>query len=201
MQTVYKTPPLTLSGHPAAELDVDLLVIPSFTDDDFVDEPDLDRASGGEVGRARARGEFTGKPYEMLVTALSGWKAEDVQTSAIGAVGFGASSASRRYENAKGDYVEVQITGDSEFSEVFFDGARTAAANVVGAPGEGWKVAMGTLAFERGSDRFRRLGPGQPRIDDLDALQAAPLQPWSQSGANRLDLRQLGHVLAVPVRR
>jgi len=44
----------------------------------------------------------------------------------------------------------VQITGDSEFSEVFFDGARTAAENVVGAGGEGWRVAMGTLAFERG---------------------------------------------------
>ncbi len=45
----------------------------------------------------------------------------------------------------------VQITGTSEFSEVFYNGARTAAENVVGAPGEGWKVAMGTLAFERGA--------------------------------------------------
>jgi alkylation response protein AidB-like acyl-CoA dehydrogenase len=43
-----------------------------------------------------------------------------------------------------------QITGDAEFFETFFDGARTARENVVGAPGEGWKVAMGTLAFERG---------------------------------------------------
>ena len=43
-----------------------------------------------------------------------------------------------------------QMTGSAEFNETFFADARTAAANIVGAPGEGWKVAMGTLAFERG---------------------------------------------------
>jgi alkylation response protein AidB-like acyl-CoA dehydrogenase len=45
----------------------------------------------------------------------------------------------------------VQMTGTSEFSEVFFEGARTDAAHIVGERGEGWKVAMGTLAFERGA--------------------------------------------------
>jgi alkylation response protein AidB-like acyl-CoA dehydrogenase len=53
------------------------------------------------------------------------------------------------------DGIEVrpihQITGDSEFNEVFFSGARARASDVVGEPGAGWAVAMGTLALERGA--------------------------------------------------
>jgi alkylation response protein AidB-like acyl-CoA dehydrogenase len=43
-----------------------------------------------------------------------------------------------------------QLTRTSEFNEVFFDGARTHVDNVVGEVGDGWRVALATLAFERG---------------------------------------------------
>jgi alkylation response protein AidB-like acyl-CoA dehydrogenase len=44
----------------------------------------------------------------------------------------------------------TQLTRTSEFNEVFFGGARTPADHVVGPVGDGWRVALATLAFERG---------------------------------------------------
>src|SRR5439155_711521 len=44
----------------------------------------------------------------------------------------------------------MQITGDAEFSEVFFEDVRVPAEMMVGAPGAGWQIAMGILAHERG---------------------------------------------------
>src|SRR5204862_4796860 len=41
------------------------------------------------------------------------------------------------------------MAGGQEFCEVFFDGARTAVDNVVGAVDGGWQVVMGTLGNER----------------------------------------------------
>jgi alkylation response protein AidB-like acyl-CoA dehydrogenase len=44
-----------------------------------------------------------------------------------------------------------QITGESEFNEVFFDDVEVPAENLIGAENEGWRVAGTTLANERGT--------------------------------------------------
>jgi alkylation response protein AidB-like acyl-CoA dehydrogenase len=68
-----------------------------------------------------------------------------------------------------------QLTGTSEFNEVFFDAARTDAANVVGGIGDGWRVATATLAIERGA---AMLGQQVGFRREYDALAAiAPDDP------------------------
>ena len=44
-----------------------------------------------------------------------------------------------------------QITGESEFSETFFNGALARREHMIGKIGEGWSIAMTVLAYERGS--------------------------------------------------
>jgi len=48
----------------------------------------------------------------------------------------------------------MQITGDREFNEVFFD--NTPVSETVGQPGEGWAIAIATLMYERVVLTFQR---------------------------------------------
>jgi len=63
-----------------------------------------------------------------------------------------------------------QLTGTAEFNEVFFDGARTARENVVGDVGDGWRVALATLSFERG---IAMLGHQLSFVREFDRLVSA----------------------------
>ena len=44
-----------------------------------------------------------------------------------------------------------QMNGDSHFTEVFLDDVVVPDADRIGAPGDGWRVALTCLAFERGA--------------------------------------------------
>ena len=63
-----------------------------------------------------------------------------------------------------------QINGDAEFNETFFTDARCPEDSMIGAVGDGWKIAMGLLAFERG---VSTLGQQMAFRNELDELIAA----------------------------
>jgi len=65
----------------------------------------------------------------------------------------------------------IQPDGTGEFNEVFFAGARCPKDNVVGGLNNGWKVAMTTLGFERGSSATTSYRRFERELDTI--VQAA----------------------------
>jgi alkylation response protein AidB-like acyl-CoA dehydrogenase len=107
----------------------------------------------------------------------------------------------------------TNMLGAGEFCEVFFTGARTRADLVVGAPGDGWKVAMAALGVERGTllmpqqlgfereaEEVLRLarsagGLGAAAAAGLDAAAAAGLDAAAAAGLDAAAAAGLSHRL------
>ncbi|MGB3847522.1 MAG: acyl-CoA dehydrogenase family protein [Sphingopyxis sp.] len=66
-----------------------------------------------------------------------------------------------------------KMSGQVEFAQVFYDDVRIPLANVVGGLGNGWKVAMSTLSFERGTGFIADQVKQGQEIDDLIATARA----------------------------
>jgi alkylation response protein AidB-like acyl-CoA dehydrogenase len=66
-----------------------------------------------------------------------------------------------------------QITGESEFNEIFFTDVEVPAENLLGAVDEGWTVAMTTLLHERGTLGFALTGVLEVAVRKLVALTRA----------------------------
>ena len=64
----------------------------------------------------------------------------------------------------------TMMTGGDNFNEVFFDGARTAAENIVIGPGEGWQAAMALLGLERGDEAATNPIYFKAEVDGLISL-------------------------------
>src|SRR5688572_9483614 len=89
-----------------------------------------------------------------------------------------------------------QMNGHASFNEVFFDEARVPAANVIGEVGNGWAVALATLAHERRFNPAPQRGSGAERPDrtgrchrEAAAETAEHYEPykWYPQRAGRVD--------------
>ncbi|MFD8816261.1 acyl-CoA dehydrogenase family protein [Streptomyces sp. NPDC059627] len=104
-----------------------------------------------------------------------------------------------------------QMTGTSDFNEVFFDGAHARAEHVVGGAGNGWRVAMSLLGFERGvSTLAQQIGFAQElgrvvrdavesgAVDD-PVVRERLVRQWAELRVMRWNaLRTLGNSAAEP---
>jgi alkylation response protein AidB-like acyl-CoA dehydrogenase len=72
-----------------------------------------------------------------------------------------------------------QLDGEAGFAEIFFEDARIPAANLIGAEGQGWSIAMATAGFERGlmlrsPARFQRTAQRLVELARRAASEADP---------------------------
>jgi alkylation response protein AidB-like acyl-CoA dehydrogenase len=93
--------------------------------------------------------------------------------------------------------------GENHLAEIFLDGAYVPGDRLIGAPGEGWAVAMYMLQWERGAYGWIQQGRFHNRL--ARALEAAPASPtdaaalgraYALSTALRLQTRQTVERLA-----
>ncbi len=86
----------------------------------------------------------------------------------------------------------VQITGDAEFNEVFFEDVRVPKTNIVGELNRGWQVAVTTLMFERANIGMGfQLEPVMRQLIDLSKRMSYNGSPAWNDGGVRQRLMQL----------
>ena len=85
----------------------------------------------------------------------------------------------------------VQMNGDAEFNEVFFEDVRVPKEHLVGEKNRGWMVAITTLMFERvATSSYYRVETLLPQLYDLAHRLERDGRPASENAAVRQQLAQ-----------
>ncbi len=143
-------------------------------------EPD----AGSDLGAVRTRAERSGDDW--IVTGGKVWTsfANEATMGVIlartGTRADGRAELSYLICSMDSPGVEVrplrQMTGETEFAEVFLDGVRVPAYDIIGAPGDGWNVMRTTLDNERGlAYPWKEQVVLEGMVNDL--IEAAKLRP------------------------
>jgi len=88
------------------------------------------------------------------------------------------------------------MEGSTEFAEMFLDEVRVPVANRVGAENDGWRVAMVTLSFERGTAFVSEMLQTLELCRDLAGLARHVTSGGASAWEDRGLRRELGHLAA-----
>lgn len=137
-------------------------------------------AAGSDLANVKTRAEFDESTRQWRITGQKVWTSlahesdfvfviARTDSGSIGHMGLGFFLVRLDQPGIEIRPI-VQMTGTSEFNEVFFDEAVCAEDDIVGAPGDGWKVAMGLLGFERGVSTLGQQMLFQNELDEIVAV-------------------------------
>ncbi len=134
-------------------------------------------SAGSDLANVKTKARFDDATGQWLITGQKVWTSNAHQSEycfliartdpdSVGHKGLGFFLVAMDQPGIDVRPIE-QLTGTCEFNEVFFDEAVCGAEDIVGAPGDGWKVAMGLLGFERGVSTLGQQMLFQNELDEI----------------------------------
>ena len=136
--------------------------------------------AGSDLAAIRTRAEFDDGSHQWKITGQKVWTSlahesdfvfvlARVDRDSVGHRGLGFFLVALDQPGVTIRPIN-QLTGTAEFNEVYFDEAVCAVDDIVGAPDDGWKVAMGLLGFERGVSTLGQQMLFQTELDEIIRL-------------------------------
>jgi leucyl aminopeptidase len=137
MSPTMTSPAIGCSGAPLATIDSDLLIVPWFEGEGPSAVAAVDLATGGEIARALASGEFAAHPYDLFVATVidRAWRARRIALIGAGATGGFSSDLVRKLASSAGAAVRQRraaraafvLRGDSQPSDALPEFAQAVA--------------------------------------------------------------------------
>ena len=133
--------------------------------------------AGSDLGNIKTRASFDRSSGQWLISGQKVWTSlaheadwcfvlARTETGSVGHRGLSFLLVPMQQSGIKVQPIR-QLTGSCEFNEVFFDQAKTDADNMIGQPGDGWKIAMALLGFERGVSTLGQQMQFQNELDEV----------------------------------
>ena len=133
--------------------------------------------AGSDLGNIKTRARLDSDSGQWLISGQKVWTSlaheadwcfvlARTETGSVGHRGLSFLLVPMQQSGIKVQPIR-QLTGSCEFNEVFFDQATTRADNLIGQPGDGWKIAMVLLGFERGVSTLGQQMQFQNELDEV----------------------------------
>jgi alkylation response protein AidB-like acyl-CoA dehydrogenase len=131
--------------------------------------------AGSDLAAVATRAELDGDEYvvngQKVWTSYAQYADMCILLARTSSVGAKHQGLTLMVVDMRSSGIEVrplrQMNGDSEFNEVYFTDVRVPRENVVGAEGQGWKMAVALLMYERATLTFQRQLQSRVALEEL----------------------------------